>query len=183
MTGRQLLNRVRENYYVGNALAVVAKPLNYFSQGLSAEIKRKIKKNGVAIRLPNGRSLRIGRNAGVGIASAVFWNGLNGFEPHTSKTLRFFFERSATFVDVGANYGYYSMLGALWNSALQVVSFEPVPQIYEGLRRNIELNGIAGQVTTYRLALLSDSTGKATFFLPVSQEGDCESTGTLVADS
>jgi len=58
-----------------------------------------------------------------------FWNGLEGFEPDTSRTLRFFFETTATFVDVGANYGFYSLLAALWNQVLRVVAFEPVPQM------------------------------------------------------
>ena len=182
MIGRQLLKRLRENYYAGNTLAAIARPLNYFSQRLSCEIKRKIKKNGVAIELPNGRTLRIARDAGVGVASLLFWSGLNGFEPYTCRTLRFFFERSATFVDVGANYGYYSILGALWNPVLQVASFEPVPRIYQGLSRNIALNGIAERVTAHRVAL-SDCTGTATFFLPRGEDSDCESTGTLVADS
>ena len=107
---------------------------------------------------------------------------MDGFEPHTSKTLRFFFERSATFVDVGANYGYYSMLGALWNPALRVVSFEPVPQIHEGLEENLALNRLGDRVTAYRLAL-SAHTGTATFFLPTTESRDLESTGTLVQES
>ncbi|HYA61792.1 MAG TPA: hypothetical protein VED66_01230 [Candidatus Sulfotelmatobacter sp.] len=32
-------------------------------------------------------------------------------------------------MDVGANYGFYSLLAALWNQVLRVVAFEPVPQM------------------------------------------------------
>jgi FkbM family methyltransferase len=182
MIGSRVLKRWRENYYVSNALAAVARPANLISRRLNLEIQQKIKKNGTAVRLPNGRMLRFARDAGVNLASLLFWNGLNGFEPDTAKTLCFFFERSATFIDVGANYGYYSMLGALWNPALRVISFEPVPQIYEGLQKNIALNRIGDRVVSHRAAL-SDRTGTATFFLPPSESQDFESTGTLVSDS
>ncbi len=177
----RFLRRARENYYISNALATVAKPLYRVCRRLSAELSAKIRKNGAAIELPNGRTLRFARNAGIDISSALFWNNLEAFEPATSKALRFFFERSTTFVDVGANYGYYSMLGALWNPALTVVSFEPVPDIYDGLLRNIQLNGVGDRVTAYRIAL-SDRTGRATFFLPPNLGTDRESTGTLVSD-
>jgi len=181
MIGARFLRRWRGNYYLSNVLAAFANPLYRASRGLSLEIQKKVKKNSAAILLPNGRTLQFARDAGVDMSSLLFWKGLDGFEPSTSRTLRFFFERSVTFVDVGANYGYYSLLGALWNPALEVASFEPVPQIYEGLARNIVFNGISDRVTAYQMAL-SNRTGKATFFLPPSEGSDYESTGTLVAD-
>ena len=63
-----------------------------------------------------------------------------------------------------------------------MASFEPVPQIYQGLTRNISLNGIGSRVTAYPAAL-SDRSGRATFFLPTSQSAEYESTGTLVSES
>jgi|SRR5580704_1861441 len=181
MTVVRLLKRLRGNYYLGNALAAVTYPVQAASERVSAEIKRKVKRNGVSIRLPNGQILRLARDAGIAISSLLFWHGLDGYEPQTSKTLRFFFERSATFVDVGANYGYYSILAGLWNSDLRIVSFEPVPEIYEALNRNISLNRLQARVAAFNLAL-SDRSGRATFFLPPSESKDCEATGTLVQD-
>jgi FkbM family methyltransferase len=176
------LKSVRENYYVSAILATIAKPIRFACFQIGTEIERKVKKNGVAISLPNGRVLRIDRDAGVGLASLLFWNGLDGYEGDTSQTLRFFFERTVTFVDVGANYGLYSILGALWNPDLRVVAFEPVPQIYRALRRNVALNGLQKQVSAHQLAL-ADRSGTATFYLPSSKSRDSETTGTLVADS
>jgi FkbM family methyltransferase len=127
--------------------------------------------------------MSIARDSGVGIASALFWHGLDGYEPETSRTLRFFFERVATFVDVGANCGLYSLLGALWNPSLEVVAFEPVPAIFEGLKRNVLLNKLVGRIRCENIAL-SNETGKAAFFLPKSDSGrDVESTGTLARES
>jgi len=171
----------RENYYVSEVLAALTKPAHIACRKLAAQLEQKVKKNGVAIRLPNGRTMRIARDSGVDLGSLVFWNGLDGFEPQTSRTLRFFFERAATFVDVGANYGFYSILAGLWNNKLRVVAFEPVPQIYEALVRNMALNQLVDQVSPHPIAL-SNRTGTATFYLPETGRKDCESTGTLVPD-
>jgi FkbM family methyltransferase len=126
--------------------------------------------------------MTIGKDSGIGMASLLFWHGIDGYEPDTSRTLRFLFERSGTFIDVGANCGLYSLLGALWNPELQVVAFEPMPQIFHGLKKNVLLNHLEGQIRCENLALSSKS-GKATFFMPDAEAKDVETTGTLVAES
>ena len=126
--------------------------------------------------------MSIGGDSGIGIASLLFWHGLDGFEPETSRALRFFFERAATFLDVGANCGLYSILGALWNPNLEVVAFEPVPAIFDGLKKNVQLNQLEGRVRCENVALSSES-GRATLFLPKGEGLDIESTGTLASDS
>ena len=85
----KLLKRWRDNYYVSQLLACFAKPLRSVSSQTARHIEQKVRKNSVTIRLPNGKNLSIGRNSGIGIASLLFWHGLDGFEPATSKTLRF----------------------------------------------------------------------------------------------
>ena len=176
------VKRWRENYYGSLMLAAMASPFHRLCRRLSVELPRKIKKNGTAIRLPNGRTLRIGRDAGVGLASLLFWGGLESYEPQTSRALRFFFERASTFIDVGAHYGFYSLLAGLWNPNLRIVSFEPVPQIFGALCRNIELNGLERRVAAHRMAL-AERTGRATFHMPQSESNDCEATGTLAINS
>lgn len=180
------LKRCRDNHHVGSFLATIARPLHSACLGLATQIRRTVHKDSAAIRLPNGKIIRIARDSGVWIATALFWHGLDGHEPETSRTLRFLFERSATFIDVGANYGFYSLLGALWNPNLRVVAFEPVSQIHEGLRQNVALNRLEDRIVCENL-VLADRSGKATFFLPGGEgkrsEGkDLDSSGTLVAD-
>jgi len=136
----------------------------------------------VTVRLPNGKTMRIARDAGISLASVLYWNGIAGVEPETSDTLRFLFERSDVFLDVGANYGLYSLLAGLWNPALRVVAFEPVPAIYEGLKKNVEANHLSARVVCENLALSSHS-GLTTLHLPTGHGRDYESTGTLASDS
>lgn len=179
---KKRLKRWRDNYYLSSLLAHSLKPLQFVSSQVVRGIQQKVRKNSVTIRLPNGKNLSIAKDSGIGIASLLFWHGLDGHEPETSRTLRFLFERSSTFIDVGANCGLYSILGALWNPNLQVVAFEPVPAIFSGLKKNMRLNHVENRVRCENLALSSKS-GKATLFLPESDTLDPETTGTLVSDS
>jgi FkbM family methyltransferase len=176
------MKRLRENYYCSLLLARCAKPIQVVCSKLAAQLKSSVRKNGVRVGLSNGRSMRIARDSGIGLASLLFWDGMNGYERETSKTLRFFFSRAQTFVDVGANYGIYALFGALWNPDIVVVAFEPTPAIYSGLERNVALNGLEGRITCENLAL-ADRSGHAILRLPRSEGKDVESTGTLATNS
>lgn len=176
------LRRSREHYYLSCMLSALTKPVHRLTSGVARQIEMKVKRNGVAVRLPNGATMRLGRNAGVALASSLFWHGLEGHEPETSRILRFFFERSACFLDVGANYGFYSVLAALWNPQLQVVAFEPLPSIFKGLQHNVSLNRLTERIHCENSGL-SSHTGAATLYLPASVGKDIESTGTLATNS
>jgi len=71
--------------------------------------------------------------------------------------------RGGTAVDVGANQGLYSF--ALAGIADRVVAFEPNPD-YAFFARFM----LRGRAEVHELAL-SDATGRATFYVPVSDEG------------
>lgn len=177
-----VLKRWRENYYFSLLLSSLARPLHRVCSTCERQLQSKVKRNGIAVRLSNGTTLRVARDAGVGIASSLYWHGIAGVEPETSEILRFFLERSSVFLDVGANYGYYSLLASLWNPAVRVIAFEPVPAIYEGLVKNVSLNHLTGQVFCENMALGS-SSGTSTLYLPAGEGKDQESTGTLVSNS
>src|SRR4051794_8984528 len=115
------LRRWRENYYASVALSYLAKPIERSCSSVARGLRSHVLRNGVALELPNGRVLRIGQNSGIGLASNLFWGGLDSIEPATSGTLRFLFARANTFVDIGANYGFYSLLAAHWNPEIQVI--------------------------------------------------------------
>ena len=177
-----VLKRWRDNYYLSSLLAGCAKPQASVSSHFAHRAQRSIHKNGVTIQLPNGKKMTVGRDAGIGLASLLFWHGLDGYEPETSRTLRSLFEHATTFIDVGANCGLYSILGPLWNSNLQVIAFEPIPAIFEKLKKNVRLNQLENRVQCENLALSSRS-GRSTLFLPRHEGRDPETTGTLAAES
>lgn len=179
---RTILKRWREAYLLSNLLAMIAKPLWSISHKLAVQLQTKVVKNGVTLQLPNHETLIIGMDAGIGLASLLFWKGLDGYEPETSRVLRFFFSRSSTFVDVGANCGLYSLTAALWNTNIRVVAFEPVEPIYNCLVKNVTLNRVNTRVVCENLALSSVSE-TTVLHLPTSEGRDVATTGTLATDS
>ncbi len=88
-----------------------------------------------------------------------FWTGSKDTwdSYHVLKLLK----PGAVFFDVGANFGYYSILvRSELGAQCRVFSFEPNPPTYARLRKNIELNGFEKQITAVPLAL-SDAVGPA----------------------
>lgn len=94
------------------------------------------------------------------LTKILFWNRKRGFE-YTSIFIKLIRELDV-FIDVGANIGYYSILGAKINPNLKVISFEPSigPMIY--LSENIKINGLEDQITV-EVKALSDQVGHVEF--------------------
>lgn len=66
---------------------------------------------------------------------------LHPFEPYTTELFKRAVKPGAVVLDIGAQFGYYSLLAA--KSAGQngqVFAFEPAPSNFEVLKRNIEIN-------------------------------------------
>jgi FkbM family methyltransferase len=178
----QGIRRCRENYYVSWVLCALARPWFLAARFIQERIRQRVRRNGVSVPLPNEKRLKLVKDAGVGFASAIYWNGFDSYEPSTSKTLRFFFDRVTSFVDVGANIGFYSLLAGLWNPRLRITAFEPVPETFQHLEANILANRLGNRISSFQMAL-SDRTGVSTFYLPPSAGTiDCEMTGTLVSN-
>lgn len=80
---------------------------------------------------------------------------LDGFwEMWVGRAMAQFVRRGDTAIDVGANYGYFSLLMAnLVGKNGHVHAFEPNPPIYELLRRSIHINGLSSYVTAHSVAL------------------------------
>lgn len=70
-------------------------------------------------------------------------------------------------VDVGANVGAYTLVMAQRAGEKgMVAAFEPNPETYRRLQRNLELNALTGRVVTHQVAL-SAQPGNAVLHLPV----------------
>jgi FkbM family methyltransferase len=67
---------------------------------------------------------------------------MKGFEYDSSRLFMELAKRSKVFIDIGANFGYYSLLGKLANPGLHVIAFEPFPDALKALRANLSLNRI-----------------------------------------
>jgi FkbM family methyltransferase len=80
------------------------------------------------------------------------------YEPQETALLRALLRHGMTCVDVGANWGYFTLLAAhLTGVQGTVVALEPDPRLFPTLRRNVEANGLE-QVEVLQLAA-SDASG------------------------
>jgi FkbM family methyltransferase len=107
-----------------------------------------------------------------------FWPGVEAYEPEVRAALRYFLQPGHTFIDCGANLGYFSVMASgLVGPSGTVVAVEANPETLKLLRKNLHLNG-AG--TPIHCALTSRGS-EVTLF--VSDRGDVFSslhTGGLV---
>lgn len=97
-----------------------------------------------------GRRLSFVCDLGDAIAREACFMG--HYEPQETALVRSLLRPGGCFVDVGANWGYFSLLAAeLVGPAGHVVAFEPHPSLFTALAGNVRRNALA-QVTTLRVA-------------------------------
>lgn len=85
------------------------------------------------------------------------------------------------FVDVGGNYGVYTILAGLTRADVQIHTFEPFREAVDLLHQNAALNGIKERVTIHDVAL-SDSAGQAKLYFPDPSHGLLETSASLEAE-
>jgi FkbM family methyltransferase len=96
------------------------------------------------------------------------WNFLSGYtkEDATTQFVKSFLRPGMTFVDAGANVGYFTLLAA--SLGARVVAYEPTPAVAERLRENVTLNAF-NNVTIVNAAV-ADKCGSLTFYGTASSE-------------
>ena len=77
------------------------------------------------------------------------------------------------FFDIGANMGWYSINVALSRRAAKIHCFEPIPNTYSYLQRNLELNAVAN-VTAYNFGF-SNLAGEFDFYYYEEGSGNASS--------
>src|SRR4030042_3461411 len=95
----------------------------------------------------------------------------NKYEPFSSEVIVNYLKPNSTFVDVGAHFGYYSLLVSRCQKKTKIIAIEPVKENYEILKKNIKLNNIKNaklynfaasnkkEIKDFNLTEASDSAG------------------------
>lgn len=108
------------------------------------------------------------------IESQLFWQGFQEADEGVLRLIKRHLPEDGTFLDIGANIGSFTLVGARVAKRGRVHSFEPSDHHFRRLSHNVALNGF-GNVTLNKLGL-SDQPGSATLFLP-SVSGQMNNSG------
>jgi FkbM family methyltransferase len=85
------------------------------------------------------------------------------YEPSTAHVISTLLSPGDTFIDVGANSGFFTLLASRRvGSTGRVLSFEPLPSMRARITENLSLNGMEN-VTLHAVAL-SNTVGEVTFY-------------------
>ena len=96
---------------------------------------------------------------------------LGVFEPRETRWARSRLRPGMTFVDVGANIGYYTLLGAQSvGSGGRILAIEPGPYAYRRLQETVERNRLE-QVTTLPIAVGAEA-GRLPLYIPPENSGN-----------
>jgi FkbM family methyltransferase len=103
---------------------------------------------------------------------------LKSYESYTTELFRRAIKSCATVLDIGAQFGHFSLIAAKRAGNLgKVYAFEPVPANFELLKRNIQMNGytnviqgvpkaVGDEATTVRLFVYEDSDSHGMYCHP-----------------
>ena len=178
---RRMLNNFRHQYHVATLMRIGSRPVQKFCESLSRQIKMKVCVNGISVSY-DGIELRFPRNIGTSYCSNIYWDDVNGFEPHTWRVIKHFLPRSSTFVDVGSNIGLYSVLAQKVNPGLMIQAYEPVPSIFAKNCVFHKENDLP--VANVFNVAIGDADGRCEMFLPINRSAiEEETTATLRRDS
>lgn len=112
------------------------------------------------VRYKSGISFKMATNETSSVTKLLFWRGPDNYE-YTS-IFEQLVTRCKTFLDIGANTGYYALLAAVKNPSARVFAFEPASAPYHYLLENIRINRLQ-TVKAFPIAL-SDKEGEIEFF-------------------
>jgi FkbM family methyltransferase len=131
----------------------------------------------MAVRHPSGKLVRFPRTRTSETYKSYYWGNWNSFE---SDTTRFVLENAKVyswFVDIGAYIGHYILTVRLQNPDIAVRCFEPVPDIAEALRENLNANAIDNVELVQ--AAVGTGIGHIDFYLPERSLSELSSIGSV----
>lgn len=145
---------------------IIARLLNFFSPDVDEEFD--VVRDGLRWRL----------NPADFVHADVFWLGRKDY--YDLYHLQQILEPGHVFLDVGANFGYYSVvLASRLNHQCVVHAFEPNPPTLALLRHHVTINGLENVVQIHDIAL-SDQEGTASL---ATKEGNSGGTHVVASDA
>lgn len=120
----------------------------------------------VSVEIPGCPSFKLRHVDESYLAFQLFWLGANYYEPITRAVILALLKPGMTFLDIGANIGFFSLATAVGAGPTRIIAFEPNPKNFKILQANALANGLTN-LTCEPLAI-SDYDGTATLYLTES---------------
>lgn len=95
------------------------------------------------------------KHYGYQIENELFWKGIKGYEPVSTKLWLELSKSARTIIDVGANTGVFTLMAASVNKRATIYAFEPVKRVYKKLTDNLALNDF--KAVAFPIALSNQS--------------------------
>jgi len=137
--------------------------LRSINKGLQPILPQKfrIPPSGQIMLATDSGNLKLSTNQTSYLTQLLFWNGYKNFE--YSEIFELLSKKVGSFLDIGSNIGYYSLLAAQANPKMEVYAFEPALGPKYFLNENIRLNKFEKNITSVDLAL-SNKIGEIDFY-------------------
>lgn len=145
---------------------IYQKHINYILRNLNFLLKSftkniRIPPSGIIKLKTDSGMLKIATNQTSYLTQLLFWNGYKKFE--YSDIFEKLSKDINSFLDIGSNIGYYSVLAVKSNPNITVYAFEPALGPKHFLKKNIALNNFKDNITPIEIAL-SNRTGEIDFY-------------------
>lgn len=165
----RFIKTLRANPVINRSARWILKPIARNGKGIHNLITTHLTISGVVkVKLADGQVVRFYSKSDDSIPTLVYWHGLKGYEPETVAVFIKLISGVSTFIDIGANIGYYAILAKAFKDDIEMKVFEPVPWVAERLKHNLALNQINDSVI--EVVALSDKNGTAKMFTGTGQK-------------
>lgn len=183
-----LLGVIQSDEFNARYAGLVSKPLmpvGDLVRGSRVEVEDRIRAlcqatylgDGVALCRALGRFHMFVHTSDVGFATHVMHSGI--WEMPLTEFMVRTIKPKMRVLDIGANYGYYSLLMAdLVQGDGLCQTFEPNPKVAQLLKRSLSVNGFESRSRVWEIALSNSNEDSVNFFVPHNEPKN----GHLVAD-
>ncbi len=121
----------------------------------------------IKLNLPKGEVVKIYSKDDDYISTQAFWKGFMGYEGPSVQLFYYLSKQCKTIIDIGANIGYFTLIGASSNRLAKVYAFEPVKHIFERLNKNVSINNLTNVIAEN--SVVGNSEMPVKFYLPKTQ--------------
>jgi len=87
-----------------------------------------------------------------------------GYEYFSTRVFKNQIRSADLLIDIGANYGYYSLLGLSTNPDLRVIAVEPIEENFSVLNKNVKQNAFLSERVKLVNAAVTSKSGKIKFY-------------------